>query len=122
MGRFDNVKLKKIEMADAWDFEKNKTMLGQFIGKQENVGPNGSFLYTFELEDGSLTSVWGSTILDVRLKNVKEGEIVEIKYLGEEASEKRRGSKYKNFEVSHGYLDEEIPVEAIDFTDLDGTK
>jgi hypothetical protein len=75
---------------------------------ERDVGDNKSLLYTLELEDGSLMAVWGSTIIDTRLKNVKIGEVVKIQYLGKEKSKKRKGATYNNFEVFHGELETEL--------------
>lgn len=121
MGKFDNVKFKKSEMSPTWDFRTDKEIVGILVDIEENVGENNSMLYTLEIEDGSRIAVWGSTILDVRLKNTKIGEVVKIKYLGKEKSEKRKGATYNNFEVFHGELTdlEEELKEPEDGTDLE---
>lgn len=100
---------KKMEPGDVWDFEKDKVMRGVFLDKEEGVGPNNSNLYNFEVEGGRKVAVWGSTIIDTRLKNVVMGEEVVIVYHGKVPSEKRKGSEYKNFEVYHKKLEEEPP-------------
>ena len=92
---------KKVEVGDVWEFEENDTLVGVFVGKEEGVGENDSMLYEFELKDGSRVNVWGSTILDTRLKNIIIGEEVKIVYLGREKSKKRKNTEYKNFDVFH---------------------
>lgn len=91
---------QKVEMVPTWDFEEKKELVGVFVSKEEKVGPNESNLYTFELPDHSNIGVWGNTVLDIRLKNLKFGEEVKIEYLGKETSEKT-GREYRNFEVYH---------------------
>ena len=91
---------EKVEMSPTWDFEEKPEMVGIFKGVEKEVGANASNLYTFKLEDGELISVWGSTILDTRLKNLEIGEEVKISYLGKEKSP-TSGREYKNFDVFH---------------------
>ena len=90
----------KSEQGEVWDFEANPEMIGLYIGKEENVGENNSNLYSFEVDQKNI-SVWGSTVLDIRMKNVKIGEEVKIKFLGMEDSPNRKGKQYKNFDLWH---------------------
>jgi hypothetical protein len=101
----------KTGMVEAWDFEKNKVMRGVFLSKEENVGDNNSNFYNFETSAREVVGVWGSTVLDTRLKNVQMGEEVVIVYLGRAKSQKRKGASYKNYEVYHR-KPEEIAGEA----------
>ena len=108
---------KKVEVGDVWEFEEEGTLVGVFVGKEEGVGENESILYEFELKDGSRVNVWGSTVLDTRLKNIVVGEEVKIVYMGMEKSKKRKNAEYKNFDVFHRLApmkkveDEEFPME-----------
>lgn len=86
---------------DSWSFEENDTLIGVFVEKREDVGPNHSNAYEFELKDGNRVTVWGSTVLDTRLKSLVIGEEVKIVYLGKEKSQQRKGAEYKNFDVFH---------------------
>lgn len=93
---------------DTWDYankenpmKKGTEFIGTYLSKEENVGENNTTLYGFEDEGGNFTQVWGCTLLDTRLKNVKEGEQVKIIYLGREESLKRKGKTYHNFQVFH---------------------
>jgi len=102
---------KKIIPGDAWNYKeegKGAEFVGTYLSKEENVGENNSMLYAFETEEG-VKNVWGSTLLDTRLKNIKFGEEVKIVYLGQEPSQKRKGKTYHNFEVYH----REIPMEKV---------
>jgi hypothetical protein len=104
---------RKVEIGNTWNYKelgKGAKLVGVYTGKEEHVGENDSNVYSFEVEGGDVMSVWGTTLLDMRLKNIKEGEEVKIVYLGEEKSMKRTGKTYHNFEVYH---------RAVDFTEVD---
>jgi len=92
---------QKMDTVPTWDYVANPIFKGVFIAAEGDVGPNHSNLYTFRIEDGSLMSVWGSGVLDVRFKNLQMGEEVIIRYLGKQKSEKVKGREYHNFEVYH---------------------
>lgn len=92
----------KVEMGDTWKPEKEgDEVIGLYLGKEENVGENGSNLYSLESQDHQNISVWGSTVLDIRMKNVKVGEEVKIVFKGLKDSPNRKGKQYKDFEVYH---------------------
>ena len=100
---YDKTGFKKAGIGNTWNYKeegKGSEFKGNYLYKEENVGENNSTMYTFEVND-DLMSVWGTTLLDTRLKNVKPGEEVIIVYLGEEDSQKRKGKTYHNFEVYH---------------------
>lgn len=86
------------------------SLVGRFQGVRENVGPNNSNLYSFKVKDGKVLDVWGSTLLDTRFKNLNEGELVKVVYLGKEQSQKS-GRNYRNYEVWHE--DKEAMEEAV---------
>lgn len=95
---------KKVELGNTWDLKTakpNDSIEGVYTGKEEHVGDNDSNIYSFEQKDGTVISVWGTTILDTRFKNLKVGEEVKVVYLGEVDSPNRKGKKYHNFEVWH---------------------
>jgi hypothetical protein len=106
-----------------WDFDKDPQLEGVFIEKQTGVGQNNSNIYVFEGQDNARYGVWGSSVLDARLKNLVVGEEVVIVYLGKEKSEKT-GRTYKNFKVFHkgGVTQpsqEEPPLEAYEEEDYE---
>lgn len=99
---------KRVEQAESWDFKEageGKSIEGVYAGKDENVGENNSTIYRIENKEGDARSVWGSTVLDTRMKNVKEGEEVKIIYKGSKPSPNRKGKSYHDFEVFHRELD-----------------
>lgn len=87
----------KGEGAEVWDFEKNPDFEGVFVRREDNVGPNNSKMYHFDSK-GEEVALWGNTLLDTRLVDLKEGQQVQIKYLGKAKSPKT-GREYKNFQV-----------------------
>lgn len=100
---------KKVEMSPVWNgkdeheqfiLKNGDSIEGIFVGVEHNVGPNNSNLYTINTTKGIL-SVWGSTVLDIRLKNLIPSEEVKIVYLGLVESEKVKGRKYHNYDVYH---------------------
>lgn len=103
---------KKVKPADSWDFEENPEMVGIYVGKEVGVGPNNSNLYSFKTPDGKIVPVWGSSILDSRLKNLEIGVEVKIAYLGKEVSEKT-GREYHNYDVFFRLMDEDVPPEEV---------
>lgn len=115
----DKTGYKKVELGNSWNYKelgKGAEFKGVYLSKEENVGDNNSILYSFDV-DGDVVNVWGSTLLDTRLKNVKYGEEVIIEYLGEEESQKRKGAKYHNFDVYHRPMPmQKVEVDESDFT------
>ena len=97
---------KKIEIGNSWNFEEAPELVGLYTGKEENLGENNSTLYTFEISDNNeVVSVWGSTVLDGRMKSIKVGEEVKIVYKGKKDSLKRKGKFFHDFEVFHREVD-----------------
>jgi hypothetical protein len=86
--------------ADSWKPEKEGDSIeGQYIDKRENVGPNGSNLYTLEQEDGTMRAVWGSTVIDDRMSTIKLGDMVKLVYVGKVPSKTPGRSPAKVFDV-----------------------
>ena len=89
---------KKIESnnsgADVWDFNTQAELEGEFVKKEEKVGPNNSNMYYFLVGDKNEqeeVAVWGNTVLDSRLAEVQHGTKIKIVYLGMQIS--KRGNK-----------------------------
>ena len=107
---------KKVEMSPAWNgYDENKNFAlkegdmieGEFIRVEGGIGPNDSNLYSLKTPKG-LISIWGSTVLDIRMKNVSQGEEIKIVYLGLADSQKVKGRQYHNYDVYH--REKEIPI------------
>ena len=90
-----------------WKLKDGDEIVGKYVSKKENLGQrNNSTLYQIETEDGEL-SVWGSTVLDTRLKNVKEGHGVKIIYKGMKKTKDGK-TKYHDYDVYHKAIDEPL--------------
>ena len=109
---------KKVEMSPVWNGrDEDKKLIikpgdsieGKLLDVTTDVGPNHSTLYTIKTSTGAI-SVWGSTVLDVRMKNLTVGEDVKIEYLGTEKSAKVKGREYHVYEVYHDDKGADIPV------------
>lgn len=92
-------KWEEVKPAPTHDFAKDKEVVGRLIRVEEKVGPNESMLYTLKKVDGSQIAVWGSTVLDTRMKNVEIGEEVKIVFTGTEKSKTAGRQPYKVFTV-----------------------
>jgi len=95
---------------ETWDFSKDAVFEGVFVEIREGVGQNNSNLYVFEGKDNKRYGVWGSAVLDSRLKNLVVGEETVIIYKGMAKSTKTDRT-YKNYLVYHkgGSTTEEEP-------------
>lgn len=93
---------QKVEMesGDVWDFQNDKEIEGVLISKEENVGPNESWMYRIQKADGTELGVWGNTVLDGRLKKIEVGEEIRLVYLGKLKSPKTN-REYHSFDVFH---------------------
>lgn len=95
---------KKVEVGNTWNYKEEGAgaeFIGIYLSRDEHVGENDSTVYNFKTAEGEIIGVWGTTLLDIRLKNLQIGEEVKIVYLGLAQSEKRKGKSYHNFEVYH---------------------
>jgi ASC-1-like (ASCH) protein len=55
---------------------------GVLVGMDQAVGRNESNIYSLEAPNGEKWKIWGSAILDDRLKYVKVGDKIKIVYEG----------------------------------------
>lgn len=77
-------------------------VIGEYLGMQEQVGPNASRLYNLRLESGETVSVWGTTVLDNRMDLLRPpvGKTLTIIYVGE--TEPKKGQNpAKLFKVAY---------------------
>lgn len=92
--------------SDVWDREK--PIEGFFVKVEENVGPNGSKMYTLKTDEGEV-KVWGSTVLDDKLLGVPNGSYVKIEYEGKQKS--KRGTEYHSYKV---FVDDAVGTDNTD--------
>ena len=88
------------KLINPWIPEKeNDEIEGKLLRIDEEVGENKSMLYTLETED-SARGVWGSTVLDEKMKIFEVGNYVKIVFLGRKKGGKK--DNYKDFDVYRG--------------------
>jgi len=80
---------------------------GTYLGKDEGVGDFDSIVYHLNTEKEGLTSVWGSAALNPKMMGLKEGEKIEIEYVGTVPSKKGADTKLFKVYVDDG-LDNEV--------------
>lgn len=91
---------QKIEPTSWKPSKEGDELAGVLVEVQSNVGQNSSMLYTIEQLNGERVDVWGSTVLDTRMKNVQVGNEVKIVFLG--LGQKKGGKQApKLFDVYH---------------------
>ena len=74
----------KENVGGTWKPEKkDDEVVGILVDVETGVGRNGSTMYTVEQSSNHETvNIWGSTVLDSRMKGIKVGEEVRIVYKG----------------------------------------
>ena len=100
---------RKIQTIDnAWKFEnKGDQVQGVLIKIKKEVGINKSLLYTLEIEPKKEVSVWGSAVLDNKMKDIKIGSLIQIVYKGEKKN-------YHDFDV---FLDDGVQEKVTEVKD-----
>jgi hypothetical protein len=89
---------KEVKGGETIEFVKDGDGVeGELVDVRTNVGKNNSMMYDLEV-GGKLVSVWGSTVLDVRMRRVKKGDFVRIVFRGLVPATKEH-REYKNFDV-----------------------
>lgn len=78
-------------------------LVGIYQLKSTNVGPNKSNVYEVKRHDGTIVSLWGSTVIDSKFDDptdpITVGEEVRIVFNGKRVG--KRGGQYKDFSVFH---------------------
>jgi hypothetical protein len=85
-----------MEQSPSHSFELEKTLEGVLVAKQENVGPNNSFLFTVEKKGGKKVAVWGSAVLN-KLNTLPIGSLIKIEYLGKKKG--KRGTEFRDYDI-----------------------
>lgn len=76
-----------------------ETLIGEYLYKKENVGVYNQTVYVFRGQDETLYSIFSNKVLQGKLQECNEGDILLIKYEGIP-----EGKKYKNFTVKRGRI------------------
>ena len=88
---------------DASTLKEGDGVQGRYVSKMENIGKNNSNIYLLEASDGKTIGVWGSSVIDNKMRNIAEGKMVAIEFIGDAVSEKT-GRTYRDYEVGQGIL------------------
>lgn len=68
---------------ELWAYEKDGDSIeGVLVAKESEVGENKSWMYNIETSEGQVKNVWGSAVLDSRMKFIKIGDKIKITYKG----------------------------------------
>lgn len=109
------------EVVESWDeiftfTKKDNTLTGILQAKVPEVGPNDSNVYVIE-KDGIRYGIWGSAILDNRMRSVNPKDEVMIVYLGEAVAPKsnREYHDYKVMVRGTRHIPQAIPGEDVPF-------
>lgn len=81
------------------DFKVNPELSGVYVSMKDNLGSNGSKLYSVRTSNG-VVDFWGSAVIDNKMARVPLGNEVLVKFLGEKKNEKTKRT-YKDFDVYH---------------------
>lgn len=85
---------------NVWKYENEGDKVeGILVNKNEKVGPNESMTYHIETEEKEQLMVWGTAILDDRMKFVNVGDKVKITFKGTNPNKKGQPTKIFKVEV-----------------------
>jgi len=97
------IKWKDVEPG-VWKPEKEEDFIeGILVNKKSAVNENESNQYFIENKDG-IFLVWGSTIIDSRMKFIEVGSLVRITY--KETTKNKKNQDLKIFKVQVGEIQE----------------
>lgn len=82
-----------------WD-ENTGPLIGKYVARRSDVGPNGSMVYTLKPDDGEEIGVWGSAVIDARFKEIPINSTVGIEYIGK-VQAKRGSGQYKDYDIQY---------------------
>lgn len=83
---------QKVEV-NAWKFNNTgDEIIGTLAAVRDDVGINKARVYDLQISDVLKVSVWGSTVLNEKMHEVKIGQLIKIIYLGKKKN-------YHNFDV-----------------------
>ena len=84
---------------ETWDSTSSTPIIGKYIGRKDNVGPNQSSIYNLvNEEDGEIWGVWGSAVIDSKFAEIPLNSRVRIEYLGKKPG--KRG-EFKDYSVKY---------------------
>ena len=86
------------EESITWEPDSEKELEGRLEKVKHEVGQYKSTVYSIRKFDNTLYSVWGNSVINTKMAEVKIGSLVKIVALGKEKSPKS-GRMYSNFDV-----------------------
>jgi hypothetical protein len=91
-----------VPSGDFWKPEPGNELIGEYVQREENVGPNKSNVYHIKTDEGYIAKVWGCTLLDSRFETMAYGERVKIVFVGNKPAPRRgEGKTFKDFKLFH---------------------
>jgi len=88
------------KLINPWIPEKEDDAIeGKLLRVDSEVGENKSMFYILETKE-SIRGVWGSTVLDEKMKIFEVGNYIKIVFLGKKKG--TRAEEYKDFDVYRG--------------------
>ena len=95
---------------ETWDSTSETPIIGKYIGRKDNVGPNQSTIYNIVNEaDGEIWGVWGSAVIDSKFAEIPLNSRVRIEYLGKKPG--KRG-EFKDYSIKYKAPTEGQPAAA----------
>lgn len=82
-----------------FDEEVEQTITGVYVGSEEKTS-DLSTKHFLDVKGRGIVIVWGSTVLDERLKFVSVGSVIKITYKGKEKTKSHRDVKIYKVEVA----------------------
>ena len=104
MSNWEKVPPSDVDFNTTWNGKDAKLKIddaiaGDLMEIKTNVGRYKSNIYTIKNEkNGEAVDVWGGTVLDSRMADIKVGATIKIVYLGE-APSKSGGNPVKLYDV-----------------------
>lgn len=91
---------KEISQSEAWDFDTEPTLVGEYLGSREVETQYGTgLLHSFKRSDGTTVDCWGKAILNRLLASVPIGATVEVEKTGQLIPSKSGGNAAVEFKA-----------------------
>lgn len=94
----ENLEWKEIQ-PNIWKPEQEDSIQGVLVSKEESKGAFGSTAYAIENKEGQFI-IWGTAVLDERMKYIEVGDQVKIEYKG--TTKNQKGQLVKIYKVYKG--------------------
>lgn len=71
-----------------------ETLIGEYIGKKENIGQYNQEVYEILDDDGTVWDVFSNTVLKNKMAELSHGDVIKIVYEGVRTGQNGRDYKY----------------------------